>query len=427
VALKFYPKLAAAVALAALCVAAVQAQPKDKKVKDQAEYDLTQAINKETDPNKQMQLLQQWKEKYADSDFKVERAQMICQGYQKLAQAAKMWDSCGDLVALDPKNFLGLYFLTSLTPSMNDSSASKLDAGEKYTRSFMAVAEEMKKPDPVSENDFNAQKKAYRSLGLRTLGWIDYARKSWDKAEDSLTTFLKFNPNSGNASYWLATSMLQQKKKEKQLPALYHLARAAHYKGEDELVAAAKTQLQAFLDKTYLAYTGEKDGLKDLIALALKGPFPPDGFTIESAQEKIAKMKNQMREKEPEKFFWVGLKEALQDPAQGAKYFEESMKDSALLKLKGKVVEFKPATRPKEIMISILIDGVPEIKLRVDPAFANKAEPGTELEFEGAVAKEFTADPFVLTLEIEREKVAGWPKPVATPKAGGAKKAATKK
>ena len=60
------------------------AQQPQKKVKDQGEYDIYTAVSKETDPNKQLQLLQTWKEKYPDSDFKEDRAAMVAQDYAKL-------------------------------------------------------------------------------------------------------------------------------------------------------------------------------------------------------------------------------------------------------------------------------------------------------------------------------------------------------
>jgi len=39
-------------------------------VKDQGEYDLTQSIQKEADPQKKLDLINQWEQKYPDSDFK---------------------------------------------------------------------------------------------------------------------------------------------------------------------------------------------------------------------------------------------------------------------------------------------------------------------------------------------------------------------
>lgn len=48
----------------------------ESKWKDQAEYDLYSAISKATSPDQQLQLLNQWKEKYPDSFYKVERAKV---------------------------------------------------------------------------------------------------------------------------------------------------------------------------------------------------------------------------------------------------------------------------------------------------------------------------------------------------------------
>jgi hypothetical protein len=43
------------------------------RVKDQHEYDLIQAFQKETDPAKKMELLKQWEAEYPDSEFKASR------------------------------------------------------------------------------------------------------------------------------------------------------------------------------------------------------------------------------------------------------------------------------------------------------------------------------------------------------------------
>ena len=70
---------------AGMIVAPLVAQQAQKKVKDQGEYDLYNSVaGAANDPNKQLQLLQTWKEKYPDSDFKEDRAVMVAQDYAKL-------------------------------------------------------------------------------------------------------------------------------------------------------------------------------------------------------------------------------------------------------------------------------------------------------------------------------------------------------
>ncbi|MFN7920807.1 MAG: hypothetical protein U0Q16_11955 [Bryobacteraceae bacterium] len=266
----------------------------------------------------------------------------------------------------------------------------------------------------------------------RTLGWIEMTRKNFAKSEEIFTNFLKLQPGSGQVSYWLATSMLQQKIKEKQIPAIYHLARAAHYTGPDALPDAAKKQLQAFLEKTYINFHGSKEGLDGLVATALKDPFPTTEFKIKSAAQILQEEEEEMRQKDPQKYLWIGLKKGLTDPAAGADYWANTLKGSALPKLKGTVISTNPPARPKEVVLGILTKDTPEIKLRLDPAHGGKIEPGTEIEFEGGVAAEFGNDPFLLTLDQEKEKVTGLPAapavPRTGPKAGGAvKKAVGKK
>ena len=50
--------------------AIAQTPPKEKKVKDQAEYDLYNNSIKTTDPAKRLTYLNEWKDKYPESDFK---------------------------------------------------------------------------------------------------------------------------------------------------------------------------------------------------------------------------------------------------------------------------------------------------------------------------------------------------------------------
>src|SRR5579872_96070 len=58
------------------------------QVKDQGEYDLTQALQKETDLAKKLDLLNQWEQKYPDSAFKGTRQLMKMQTESQIAPKA---------------------------------------------------------------------------------------------------------------------------------------------------------------------------------------------------------------------------------------------------------------------------------------------------------------------------------------------------
>jgi hypothetical protein len=56
--------------------------------KDQGEYDVATAAQKATDPQKKIDALKQWEQKYPDSAFKNQRLLMQAQAYDQLALAA---------------------------------------------------------------------------------------------------------------------------------------------------------------------------------------------------------------------------------------------------------------------------------------------------------------------------------------------------
>ena len=63
-------------------------------------------------------------------------------------------------------------------------------------------------------------------------------------------------------------------------------------------------------------------------------------------------------------------------------------------------------------MVGVEKADVPEITLKLEnpPKGAVKADPGTEIEFEGTPVA-FTREPFNLTVEVEASKLKGWPAP----------------
>lgn len=385
-----------------------------KQAKDQAEFDLIQAVNKEAPGPKKIELLQQWEQKYPETAFKEERAATLCQTYQQMQKPAEMWVGCKKLYDVNPKNPMALFFLSQLALSLNDPS--KFDEGIKITKELLAVIPTL----PISDTD----KKAQEVVARKNLGNLSMAKKDYVQAENVFTEFLQWNPNSGAVSYSLANAMLLQKNKEKQQPALWHLARSAYYTGDDALPDATKKQLQAFLEKTYVAYHGSKGGMQEVIDAALKNPFPPADFKILSSYEQDEKDMEELKASNEMMYNWVQMKRGLTGPQSG-EYWAQ-MKDTAIAtKFKGTVISSNPPTKTTELIVGIRDANNPEIKMTLESP-VGKVEPGTVIEFENMVVKDFTPDPFLLTVEIENDKVTGLPAAVG-PRRPGAKKAGGKK
>lgn len=429
---KFSSKMAALLSVLALCVGSVWAQDaaKPKQVKDQMEYDLFTAATKETDPAKKIQHLLTWKQKYPESDYKNDRLVLMITTYQALRDGEKMLATAQELLKNDPKNVSGLYYVTLLTRSLNNTAPDRLELGDKAANGLIAILPEMfdpaKKPAAVTDDAWKKEREKLEIEALKTLAFIQMAKKNYPGAADEYTKILKLNC-TGAVSYQLSTALLQQKKPELQFPAMFHVARAAYYAGEDALAPDVQKQVQAYFEKVYTKHHGSKEGMQGVIDLTKKSCFPPDGFTIKSEQQIIAEQEKEMQEKDPQKYLWIQVKKALiAEGGAGAAYFE-TIKGSALPKLKGKVVSVSPATRPKEVTVAISTDDTPEIKLVLDAAYPNAAEPGTVLEFEGAVPKEFTADPFLVTADIEKAQITGWPDPPRPAKKAAPRKGTRKK
>jgi hypothetical protein len=75
-------------------------------------------------------------------------------------------------------------------------------------------------------------------------------------------------------------------------------------------------------------------------------------------------------------------------------------------KFKGTLIEARPATRSKELIVGLADAKVPEVTLKLDAPLTGKPEVGCEIEFEGVPAA-FTADPFNITFDVERAKIEG--------------------
>jgi len=399
--------------------------------KDINEYNLVQEIGKEANPAKKLTLLQSWKEKYPATDFKVNRIAMYLGTYQAMGNAKGMLESAKELTEAAPAAIEGPYWITLLTVSMNDSSAPALEQGEKAANTLISGLDKYfdpaKKPAGATDEALKAQRIDTEVKARTTLAWIATQRKTPEAAEKEYAKILEVDPGNAQSSYLLATAILAQKKPERQITALFHFARASVVDGKGALAEAQRKSVSDYLTKIYTQYHGGKDGLDELLAKAKASPVAPADLKIESAAAKAAREEEEFKKTNPQLALWLSVKKELAGP-NGATYFEGTLKDAALPKLKGKIVSMKPALKPKEIVLALSDATSAELTLKIAEGgfLPGKAEPGTELEFEEAVAKAFTADPFNLTAEVDKAKITGWPAQAA-PARPTAKKTTAKK
>lgn len=422
--------------LTAVLVLPAWTQAPQKNYKDRAEYELYSSILKETNAQKKLELLNQWKEKYPGTEFQSERLGLFLVTYQALNKGPEMLATAKEMVAADPKNMQGLYWVAIFT--LNNTSPEQLDAGQKAAQGLLANLNEVfaasKKPASISDDAWKKERDTIEILAHTTLGWVAMTRKENDAAAESFKKALALNPVNAQVSYWLGSTLLR--KGETQGEGLFHIARASMLEGQGALDANTRTQLQTYLQKVYAQYHGDSSGLDELRAKAKESALPPPDFRIKRADEVAAEKEEEFRKTNPVLALWMSIKKELTGPNSDA-YFASSVKDAHLpggamgvQKFKGKVIEHKPARNPKEIVLGMSDATTPEVTLKLEtPFLAGRAEPGTELEFEGVVSG-FTKDPFMLTLDVEKkEQISGWPVQTPASKKGApaGKKTAPKK
>jgi len=389
-------------------------QKTQKNWKDRDEYDLEQNAAKETDPNKKLDFLNTWKTKYPTSDFKELREQLFLATYVSLNKAQDAVNTAKDMLANDPKNFSALYYITLLVPRITPVTPENLDSGQKAATGLLANLDT--KPATIPDAQWTNVRKDAEATGHTTLGWIAMQQKNNEVAESEFTKSLQVNPNASQVSYWLGTVILGEKNPEKQSAALYDFARAASYDGPGSLNPAGRAEIQTYLEKAYITYHGSKDGLDQLLAQAKTAALPAADFKVMSTAD-IAKAKvekeNALMQSDPSLALWKNLKAQLTGD-NGQTYFSSNMKGAAIpggvngIKgFTGVLISEEPATHPKTLVLSVEDGTTPDATIKLAEALPGKADPGTKITFSG-VADSFTANPFMITFNVEKKNLSGW-------------------
>jgi tetratricopeptide (TPR) repeat protein len=267
----------AALALMGAVIAAGQAQ--QKKAKDKGEWELFNAATKETDPASKIAIVNAWKERYPESDYKLDRLVMLTQAYMGLKQWLNVIHTCQEALEIDPKHLNSLYSITLVTPYLNDATADVLATGEKAARDLLAAP----RPATAKEEDWQRTRRNIEIAGHTTLGWIAMKRGANAAAEQELVQVLKLDASWAQISYWLGGVILGQHKTERTVDGIYQYARAAAYDGPNALPPQMRTVADGYLNKVYVQYHGDGSGLGELKAVAKNNAFPPAGFHIASA------------------------------------------------------------------------------------------------------------------------------------------------
>jgi hypothetical protein len=381
---KTFAGIAAVTLLAAGTLA--YAQQKPPAVKDQGEYDLTQAVTKEKDPAKQLDLLHQWEQKYPDSDFKGMRAIQIAQTESQIA-----------VKGVQP----------SATPADVDAAQK---AAQDLADNLNKYLSEQNKPANVTEDQWKGAQQQIAMQAHTVLATLDMNKKTPEAdaaAEKEYKTLMAMNPNDGNATYNLGSLILRERNVARMPEGLYYIARAVQLSGPQALPPANKTAAEAYLKRAYSGYHGDDSGLDDVKKAALASPTMPPDFKIESVTDIQKKQEGDaaaFAAAHPDIAFWRTVRTALTAP-DGQTYFdmikgsEIPPEGQGFMMFNAKVIS-QPSN--KELLVNI--DNLAgDATIKFDEPIKGMVESGTAFKFKGVIDS-FVKDPFMLTLTITDPK-----------------------
>ena len=420
-------------------LAQAQAAP-EKKVKDQGEYDIyNQTLKDQANPAALLKDLDTWAQKYPDSDWKDDRLYYYITAYNGTNQPAKVLEVGSALMARDLKKVFTdpkagpqqqltvLYMMAVNVLKLPTATSEQSAAGEKAARglqefvpTFFTAAN---KPATASDAAWTEARGQMEKVAKDTLMYIAtkpgadamnrYTAskdvKECVPAEAAYRKALEQFPDSALIAYQLGRALRCQQASgaEKVVQALYEFARASALDPTLSGTMDPKA-LNTYLDSAYNTFHGSLEGLDQLKTMAKASPLPPADLKIKTASEIAGAKQAEFEQSNPQLALWMRIKGALAD-TNGQTYFDNELKDSGVPPLKGTLLDAKPACKSKELLVAIPLpdqqgNPVAEITLKLDTALAGKPETGGTIQWTG-VPKAFTKDPFMLTMEVEKDKL----------------------
>jgi hypothetical protein len=351
--------------------------------KDQEEFELATAAQKETDPQKKIDKLKEWEQKYPTSKLADARTLMQAQALLGIAMA-----SYGKT---DP----------ALLDSSQKAAQQIVDNLDKYFAPGV-------KPAQATDQQWADAKHTFELQSHSALGWDAMTKKNDTEAEAQFKKILSISPNEAQISYWLGRVIVGQKNIARYSEAIYDFARAVSITagpGKTPLDPANKKAAEDYLKKLYSNYHGDESGLDAVKAQVEAAALPPADYHIKSVAE-IEKEKfaneEEFNKAHPDIAFWRTLKTALTAP-NAATYFEQ-VKGSLIPTPEINMFKAKIVTvNDKDLVVSVDNAGG-DATLKFESALNKKLlNVGDAFEFK-AVVDSYTADPYMLTLTVDDPK-----------------------
>jgi tetratricopeptide (TPR) repeat protein len=154
-----------------------------KENQQYVEQSLVGAAYQQKDPTKKAEYLQRFAKDYPDSPNSEQALTVAAFSYQQAQNHQKMMELADGVLAKNP-NSIGMLLLLADDYSEKNE---QLDKAEAYAKKAAGLCETAKKPEGVSDEDWQKQITMQKGLALSALGQVDLEKKNSAAAVKNLT------------------------------------------------------------------------------------------------------------------------------------------------------------------------------------------------------------------------------------------------
>src|SRR6266403_1054801 len=268
-----------------------------------AEYNAYQACAAEKNPQQQIKCLDDFVAKYPNSALLVYIYPLYYNAYSQLKNWPKVIEYADKLLALQDKveppiryqaYYARAFAYSNMPPNSPDVQSQAPKACE-AAKAGLKTLNELKKPDNMSDQDFEKQKQQPAILFNYTLAQCSMIQKDYQTAIDSYKAVLEKNPDDAITSYKIGQAYMAMNPPQ-QMDAFWYFAKAASAKNANQTQA---TQVKTYLRKLIANYQGGNvcDNLIDaelneLLQLAGSSAERPASYKLPSSADLDAARKD---------------------------------------------------------------------------------------------------------------------------------------
>jgi tetratricopeptide (TPR) repeat protein len=169
----------------------------------------SKAVQQATDPNKRIQLAEEFLQKYPQSRYRGAMYQALVSGYFATQQVPKMLDAGEKEVALNPNDAPVLAVMgQALARTYNakaPDAAKQLDKAEQYSKRAIEITPTLTKPENLTDEAFSNAKNDTLVMAHSGLGLVYIRRQKFSEAIPELEQSVKADshPDPDPVNYYL--------------------------------------------------------------------------------------------------------------------------------------------------------------------------------------------------------------------------------